>query len=97
MKNLLLLEHYYLPEELERRIGEWVEYYNHQRYHESLDNCTPAQVYFNQREEKVKQREKIKHLTLTQRRKNYIHRGCPTKNSLLFESAPSLFLLAVQL
>ncbi len=60
MKNLLLLEHYYLPQELEQRIGEWVEYYNHQRYHESLDNCTPAQVYYNKREEKLKQREKIK-------------------------------------
>ena len=54
MKNLLLLEHYYLPQELEQRIGEWVEYYNHQRYHESLDNCTPAQVYYNKREEKLK-------------------------------------------
>lgn len=73
MKNLLLLEHYYLPQELEQRIDEWVQYYNHQRYHESLDNCTPAQVYYNQREEKLKQREKIKSLTLTQRRKNYIH------------------------
>lgn len=73
MKNLLLLEHYYLPQELEQRISEWVQYYNHQRYHESLDNCTPAQVYFNQREEKLQQREKVKQLTLTQRRKNYIH------------------------
>lgn len=74
MKNQLLLEHYYLPEELERRIGEWVQYYNHHRYHESLDNCTPADVYYNQREEKLKQRAKIKQRTLMQRRKNYIHR-----------------------
>ena len=72
MKNLLLLEHYYLPQELEQRIEEWVQYYNYQRYHESLDNCTPAQVYFNKREEKLKQREKIKQRSLNQRRKNYI-------------------------
>ena len=72
MKNLLLLEHYYLPQELEQRIGEWVQYYNHHRYHESLDNCTPAQVYYNKREEKLKQREKIKQCSLTQRRKSYI-------------------------
>jgi transposase InsO family protein len=50
MKNLLLLEHYYLPQELEQRISEWVQYYNHQRYHESLNNCTPAQVYHNRSE-----------------------------------------------
>jgi transposase InsO family protein len=31
MKNLLLLEFYYLPQELEQRIGEWVEYFNHHR------------------------------------------------------------------
>lgn len=72
MKNLLLLEHYYLPQELEQGIAEWVQYYNHHRYHESLDNCTPAQVYYNKREEKLKQREKIKQRSLTQRRKSYI-------------------------
>jgi transposase InsO family protein len=45
MKNLLLLEHYYLPGELETRISEWVNHYNHHRYHESLDNLTPADVF----------------------------------------------------
>lgn len=73
MKNQLLLEHYYLPDELERRINEWVQYYNFHRYHEALNNCTPADVYYNHRAEKLTQRAKIKQLTLTQRRKNYIH------------------------
>ena len=30
------LDNYYLPQELETQIAEWVEYYNNQRYHESL-------------------------------------------------------------
>jgi len=46
LKNCVLLEHYYLPGELEQSVGEFVAYYNHQRYHESLSNVTPADVYF---------------------------------------------------
>src|ERR1700719_3430506 len=42
MKNRILLENYYLPGQLEQSIGEFVEYYNNRRYHESLDNLTPA-------------------------------------------------------
>ena len=34
MKNILLLDNYYLPQELEARITEWVDYYNNHRYHE---------------------------------------------------------------
>jgi hypothetical protein len=47
MKNRILLENYYLPGQLEQSIGEFVEYYNNCRYHESLDNLTPADVYFD--------------------------------------------------
>jgi transposase InsO family protein len=72
MKNLLLLEFYYLPQELEQRIGEWVQYYNHHRYHESPDNLTPADVFLGRKQDKLRQREKIKQLTLTKRRKSYI-------------------------
>lgn len=46
MKNRVLLENYYLPGDLERQIGTFVEYDNKQRYHESLGNVTPADVYF---------------------------------------------------
>jgi putative transposase len=31
-----LLEHYFLPGDLERQIGAFVDYYNNHRYHESL-------------------------------------------------------------
>jgi putative transposase len=46
LKNRILLENYYLPGDLEACIGRFVEYYNHQRYHESLKNLTPANIYF---------------------------------------------------
>jgi putative transposase len=46
LKNRILLEHYYLPGDLERQVAAFVAHYNHARYHESLDNLTPADVYF---------------------------------------------------
>merc|ERR1712034_136482 len=36
MKNVVKLEHYYFPGELEKAIGDFVAYYNQERYHESL-------------------------------------------------------------
>jgi len=47
LKNRILLEHYYLPGDLERQVSAFVAHYNHARYHESLDNLTPADVYFD--------------------------------------------------
>jgi putative transposase len=38
MKNVVLLRNYYYPWELEQAISAFVEYYNHQHYHEALDN-----------------------------------------------------------
>jgi Integrase core domain len=46
LKNRILLENYYLPGDLEAQIAPFVEHYNHRRYHESLQNLTPADVYF---------------------------------------------------
>ena len=40
LKNRILLEHYYLPGDLERQVAAFVAHYNHARYHESLDNLT---------------------------------------------------------
>ena len=37
---------YFLPSDLEKQIEAFVEHHNHQRYHESLKNLTPADVYF---------------------------------------------------
>jgi putative transposase len=69
MKNVIKLRNYEYPWELEHAIGEFVEYYNKHRYHESLDNLTPEDVYCG-REQKIKtRREKIKEATLRHRRK----------------------------
>jgi len=69
MKNRILLENYYLPGELELNIGEFVTYYNNRRYHESLDNLTPADVYFGRGLTILKRRESIKRKTIQQRRR----------------------------
>tara|TARA_R100000687_G_scaffold70408_1_gene60036 strand:+ start:577 stop:1557 length:981 start_codon:yes stop_codon:yes gene_type:complete len=68
MKNRVLLENYYLPGDLERQIGAFVDHYNNRRYHESLNNVTPADVYFGRAKAILREREKIKKLTIRQRR-----------------------------
>ena len=68
MKNRVLLENYYLPGDLERQIGAFVAYYNNQRYHESLNNVTPADVYFGRDKAILRGRQKIKKQTIRQRR-----------------------------
>src|SRR4030081_389766 len=50
LKSRILLDNYYLPGDLERAVAAFVEHYNHRRYHESLDNLTPADVYFAARQ-----------------------------------------------
>lgn len=68
LKNRILLENYYLPGDLENKIGEFIEYYNHERYHESLKNVTPADAYFGRAPAILKRREKIKQKTIAKRR-----------------------------
>jgi transposase InsO family protein len=68
MKNLIKLQHYYLPGELEREIEQFVEYYNNRRYHESLDNVTPADVYYGRVKEILTRRDEIKKRTLRLRK-----------------------------
>jgi putative transposase len=68
LKNRILLENYFLPGDLERQIEAFVEHYNHRRYHESLDNVTPADAYFGRAEAIIKQRERIKRQTIEHRR-----------------------------
>ena len=36
MRNQILVNNYYFPSELENQILEFVNYYNNERYHESL-------------------------------------------------------------
>ncbi len=69
MKNQILLNHYYLPGELQEQLQHFVNYYNHERYHESLDNLTPADIFYGRGQTILDQREKIKLNTLSLRRK----------------------------
>jgi len=69
MKNQILLNHYYLPGELQEHLQQFVNYYNHERYHESLDNLTPADVFYGRGQAILDQREKIKLNTWAMRRK----------------------------
>jgi transposase InsO family protein len=68
LKNRILLENYYLPGDLETSIGAFVERYNHCRYHESLGNLTPADVYFGRDATIIETRRKIKDETIRKRR-----------------------------
>ncbi|WP_227268138.1 integrase core domain-containing protein, partial [Roseobacter weihaiensis] len=52
----------------EQAIDDFVDHYNHRRYHESLGNLTPADVYFGRSEGILKERRKTKERTLKQRR-----------------------------
>ena len=63
----LLLEHYYLPGDLERQVAAFVAHYNHARYHESLGNLMPANVYFGRAETILLERERIKRQTIANR------------------------------
>jgi len=72
MKNQILLNNYYLPGELQENIQRFVNYYNHERYHESLDNLTPADVFYGRGQKVLDRREQIKRDTLSMRRKMYI-------------------------
>lgn len=69
MKNVVKLQNYYLPEELERELKAFVEHYNHQRVHEALDNLTPADVYFGRAREVKLLRDLVKEQTLDRRRR----------------------------
>jgi len=61
---------YEMPSELREAIESFVEYYNHQRYHEALGNITPADVYHGRKESILTWREEVKHKTLEARKEH---------------------------
>ena len=87
MKNQILLNNYYLPGELHEHLQRFVSYYNHERYHESLDNLTPADVFYGRREGILEQRELIKQNTLAMRKQ--MHSANQTR-SLTSRAKPCL-------
>ena len=71
MKNVIKLNHYFCPSELEEAIEQWVEYYNERRFHESLDNFTPRDVYLGLSD----QIKKIREITKQKSIKNRIYKN----------------------
>lgn len=68
MKNVVLLQNYFLPGDLAQAIERFVADYNDCRYHEALDNLTPADVYFGRAQQTLSRRAQIKLKTLESRR-----------------------------
>ena len=67
----MVLEPPYSPVELEAHFAEFVDYYNNQRCHESLNIVTSADVYFRRDQEVLARREVIKQGTLLKRRLDF--------------------------
>ena len=73
LKNRVLLEIYFLPGDLKARIEAFVTRYNHERYHESLNNVTPADVYFGRDKIILLEKERIKRQTFKPWRLQHRH------------------------
>jgi len=71
MKNLILLDNYYSPSELEDRIAEWIDHYNNHRYHEAINNVTPSDRFFGKDIKILDQRRKTNAEIMRQRREIY--------------------------
>lgn len=74
LKDRILLEHYYLPGELERQITDFVHYYNTRRSPESLNTLTPECVFTGQHGGVLKQRNEIKREPIALRKKLHAER-----------------------
>jgi putative transposase len=69
MKSVVKLNPFFFPWELEQAVADFVAYYNTERYHEALNNLTPADVYLGRAEEVLTRRDLIKQQTLQERRR----------------------------
>ena len=69
MKNVILLQKYYFPWELENEIQRFIYYYNNERYHESINNLIPRDVFYGKDREIITRRDKIKKRTFDLRKK----------------------------
>jgi transposase InsO family protein len=48
-------------------LKDLVAYFNHERYHESLENVTPADVYYGRQHQLLSKRAKIGRSTMKER------------------------------
>ena len=59
---------YELPSQLERAIADFVDYYNHRRYHKALGDVTPADVLYGRRKQILQRRKEVRLQTINHRR-----------------------------
>lgn len=81
MKNVVKLQNYYFPGSLRLAVSDFVHYYNDHRYHEALNNLTPADVYFGRSKEVLSKRDLIKKSTLEERRRRNLYQPTSMYNS----------------
>lgn len=82
MKNVVKLNNYFSPEELEEALGRFVHVYNNERYHESLNNLTPEDVYFGRGDAILKERKRLKTIAIEYRKKQYQKAKLTTKQKI---------------
>jgi len=80
------LQHYYLPGELGRQSNDSWSTTTIIKYHELLDNHTPADVYFGRKQERLSVRKMIKRETLRMRRTYNLGKGGLKKQLQLVRS-----------
>lgn len=64
----LTTKNLFVAGDLEREIEAFIEHHNRHRYHESLDNPTPADLDFGRGQAILTQRERTKHKAIKRRR-----------------------------
>jgi hypothetical protein len=71
-------DYYDYLEELVDALKQFAHYYNHQRYHVSLKNLTPPNVYYGRGNAILKERERIKQKTLCSKKNRYFSQKLTT-------------------
>jgi putative transposase len=72
IKNIVCLDNYYFPWQVEQAIQAFVDYYYNRRYHEALNNVTPADVFFGRATAIEDARTATKRKTLALRRSQHL-------------------------